>query len=351
MESKVPETGKGMQREPGIWETMKELLLGVRRPLHCIQVGVSSRCVGRCTYCPHTILRERWIDGDMDMDTFSRLWPLMRRSSRVHLQGWGEPLLNPAFFEMTALARRAGCAVSTTTCGLQVDEETASRIVDSGMDIIAFSLAGTDDKSNASRRGISFQQVCDAVKLLQMVRRRKAGVHLEIHFAYLLLASNIDAVRGLPRIMGELGVHAAVVSTLDYIPHPALVQEGFGPNEVQKIANARRVLQETAREAHRLGRDFHWALPFADNPGTVCREDMTRSLYVSWDGSVSPCVYLNLPAEGLDDVTCIFGNVRDENPLEIWERTEYSHFRNRLATSDPDPFCRDCVKRFESVES
>jgi len=88
-------TRGGEFREPGFWETVKEAFLGTRRPLDCIQAEVTSRCPGRCTYCPHTTQREKWLSRDMDMETFGRLWPLMRRSGRVHLQGWGEPLLNP----------------------------------------------------------------------------------------------------------------------------------------------------------------------------------------------------------------------------------------------------------------
>ena len=114
---------------PGFWETVKETFLGVRRPFDCLQVEVTSRCPGRCTYCPQTVLRQQWLARDMDWDTFVPLWPLMRRASRVHLQGWGEPLLNPLFFDMVALARKAGCDVSTTTSGLLMTPELARRIV------------------------------------------------------------------------------------------------------------------------------------------------------------------------------------------------------------------------------
>ena len=141
--------------EPGIWETLRERLFGVRRLLDCLQVEVSTRCPGRCRYCPHTVMHEQWQGRDMDMATFARLWPLMRRSSRVHLQGWGEPLLNPAFFEMAALALKAGSAVSTTTCGLIMNEHLALQLVESGLDIIAFSLAGTSAATNVSRQGVS----------------------------------------------------------------------------------------------------------------------------------------------------------------------------------------------------
>jgi MoaA/NifB/PqqE/SkfB family radical SAM enzyme len=335
-------------REPGIWETIRELLLGVRRFFDCIQVEVTSRCPGRCIYCPHTAMGDRWRSRDMDMETFTLLWPLMRRSVRVHLQGWGEPLLNPAFFAMAALARKAGCSVSTTTCGLIMNEEMAVKIVEAGLDIVAFSLAGTDAASNASRHGVDFDRVCRAVSLLQTVRRARRAVHLEIHFAYLMLPSTMGAVRALPGLMHRLGVHAAVISTLDYVPDPDLESEGFTPHEADKLARAEALLRETEGEARRLGAGFHWALPKPDAPGTTCRENIDRSLYVGADGSVSPCVYVNLPAEGLDPGRRVFGNVREQDPLEIWESAEFKRFRERLADGDPDLPCMACPKRFSS---
>jgi radical SAM protein with 4Fe4S-binding SPASM domain len=346
MKKKTEATGGEEFREPGFWETVKEAVFGVHRPLDCIQVEVTSRCPGRCTYCPHTTRRENWISRDLDMETFGRLWPLMRRAGRVHLQGWGEPLLNPAFFDMAALARKAGCQISTTTCGLRMDPELALRIVESGIDIVAFSLAGTDTASNASRLGVDFDRVCEAVTTLQAVRRERMGVHLEIHFAYLMLASNMEAVAGLPALMQRLGVHAAVISTLDYIPEPGLAVEAFTPPEADKLAKAAAILAEVQAEARRRGLGFHFELPSPAASGTACRENIGRSLYVSADGSVSPCVYVNVPLAIAGPKRRVFGNVRDQDPVQIWESAEFRRFRERLACGDPDLPCQSCPKRF-----
>jgi len=346
MKKKTKATGGEGFREPGFWETVKEAVFGARRPLDCIQVEVTSRCPGRCSYCPHTTQREKWLSRDMDMEAFGRLWPLMRRAGRVHLQGWGEPLLNPVFFDMAALARNAGCQVSTTTCGLRMDPELALRIVESGIDIVAFSLAGTDTASNASRRGVDFDRVCEAVSTLQAVRRERMGVHLEIHFAYLMLASTMEAVAGLPALMQRLGVHAAVISTLDYIAEPGLDAEAFTPQETDKLAKAAAILSEVEVEARRLDLGFHYELPSPAAAGTACRENIGRSLYVSADGSVSPCVYVNVPVGIADPKRRVFGNVRDQDPVQIWESTEFRRFRERLACGDPDLPCRSCPKRF-----
>ncbi|MEJ5357116.1 MAG: radical SAM protein [Desulfobacterales bacterium] len=331
---------------PGLRETLKEALLGLRRPLACVQVEVTSRCPGRCRYCPHTVLRDTWRGGDLDCETFGRLWPLLRRSLRVHLQGWGEPLLHPEFFTLAALARRAGCQVSTTTCGLHLDEKLARRIVASGIDIVAFSLAGSDAATHeAARCGVGFERVLAAVETLQAERRKRQAVHLEIHFAYLLLYSALDSVAGLPALMERLGVHAAVVSTLDFLPDASLAAEAIRPGEQEKIARAAEVLSRAAAAARARGLAFDYALP-AVEIRAPCRERVDRSLFVAADGTVSPCVYRNIPAGALEGRRLVFGQIPEEDPVAIWEKESFRRFRERLAAGEPDAVCRCCPKRF-----
>jgi MoaA/NifB/PqqE/SkfB family radical SAM enzyme len=332
--------------KPSVWERLKELLAGRRRVLDWVQVEVSSRCPGRCIYCPHTLFKERWRGQDMAMSTFERLWPLMRRAARVHLQGWGEPLLNPSFFEMADLARRSGCAVSTTTCGLGLNDDTARRLVSSGLDIVAFSLSGTDETGNAARLGVPFEQVCAAVACLQAARRAKGAPHPKIHFAYLLLASNMSDVRAVPALMRRMGVHATVVSTLDYLPDPALAEEAFLPERPEKLGAASVILAETAAEADRLGVAFDYCLPRWELPGAGCRENIARALFVSADGDISPCVFVNIPSEGADCRRRIFGNIHSVDPLAIWNKPDYRAFREGLERGEPDTICRPCPKRF-----
>jgi radical SAM protein with 4Fe4S-binding SPASM domain len=147
-------------------------------------------------------------------------------------------------------------------------------------------------------------------------------------------------------LMQRLGVQAAVISTLDYIPEPGLESEAYQPQETEKIAQAAAILAETAAEAQRLGLGFHYDLPSPKARGTSCRENIRRSLYVSADGSLSPCIYVNLPTHTSDARRRVFGNVREQDPLEIWESFDFRRFRERLACGEPDLPCRSCPKRF-----
>jgi len=228
-----------------------------------------------------------------------------------------------------------------------MDEELAERIVTSGIDIVAFSLVGTDEKSNAARAGVPFSRVEEAVRRLQQARKKHNAVHLEIHLAYLMLASNVEAVRGLPKLMEEWGIHAVVVSTMDYIPSPDMEHEAFAPHEREKIEAARVVLEDVGAEVKAAGRDFYASLPAAE-PAPCCRERAHRTLYVDAAGEVSPCVYLNVPMEAEQPRRTVFGQVRQTDPLTIWTLPEYVDFRKAVETADPPAACVSCAKRFEA---
>lgn len=332
-------------RGPGVWETVRSLVAPPSKMFDVLQIEVTSACLANCSYCPRTVQRERWKNAYMSDQTYANAWPLFRQARRVHLQGWGEPLLHRRFFDFVELARRADCQVSTTSCGLLMNEGIAAKLSRSGVDIIAFSLAGTDQPGNASRGEDAFERVTQGIHILQKTRKALMAVHLEIHIAYMLLASRIEDLRGLPGLLGELDAHAAVVSTLDFIPSADMAHEAFMPWEQDKIAHARAVLEEVAAQARADGRAVFYSLPVPEARDT-CLEHIERSLYISSDGSISPCIYVNLPTKGEDPLRRVYGNLNHDDPLGIWASPGYQAFRRGLATREPDANCRDCPKRY-----
>lgn len=332
-------------KSPGVLRECLDLIMG--RELGCLQVEISSRCPGKCIYCPHTVYADNWKSRHMEPRTFANLWPLMCKATRVHLQGWGEPFLHPNFMDFANLALRAGCLVSTTTSGLYMNEEVAMQIVESGIDVVAFSLAGTCASSNDKyREGVPFDKVEKAVRLLQAVRKKRKAVHLEIHLAYLLMASKLDVLWKLPELMEDWEVHETIISTLDYIPAPHLTSEAFLPHERGKIKAAQAVVFEITKETRARDREIYASFP-EEKAAAQCREEAQKNLYVDADGVVSPCVLLNIPTRDGSSSKKTFGSVNEEDALSIWDKNEYRAFRKALVTLNPDPVCKNCIKRHE----
>ncbi len=322
-----------------------------------IQVEVTSSCNASCTYCPRTAFQSFWADRHMPLARFEKLRPAFPRSRMVHLQGWGEPLLNPGVFDMIRMAKEAGTAVGTTTNGTRLDAEHARRLAESGIDLVAFSLAGTAQGHDAARPGTRLENVLKAIRTLRQARDGRGAERPTIHVAYMLLRSGLDELDGLPSLLKDEGVSQVVISVLDFVPSPALCGESLTPSDAAEHDRLRSRLEEVKSGAAALGLPVHYHLGHPERRGKVCAENVQRAIYVSADGAVSPCVYLGVPATeaslfvrgtGRPYRGVRFGGV-DDAPLEsIWNRDDYAAFRRAFSEGDPPEPCRDCPKLRES---
>jgi MoaA/NifB/PqqE/SkfB family radical SAM enzyme len=260
-----------------------------------IQLEVTTRCNAACVYCPRTAYRDAWRDRSLSLATFRRLLPALKKTRLVHLQGWGEPFLHPDFFTLTAMAKEAGCRVSTTTNGMLLDEDRLRQVVASGLDIIAFSLTGLKAGHDRARPGAIYRQVLSAIQTLNRLKAREGRTTPQIHLAYLVLRSGLADLEKLSQVLPGLGVQQAVISTLDFVPTRELAGESFLNAAVAEYEGLHASLAEVAAAANRLGVSLHYPRKPSATRGVLCPENPLAALCVAADGAVSPCVFTNLP--------------------------------------------------------
>jgi len=263
------------------------------------------------------------------------------------LQGWGEPLLHRDFFSLVRLAKGAGCRVGTTTNGMLLGDESVPALFDSGLDVIAFSLAGGDAYHDRVRRGTILARVLDAMERLAAERLRRGLTRPAIHVAYMLLRSGLESCARLPELLRRVSVDAVVVSTLDFVCAEDLRAESLRLDE-GGLAAARRLLEDLGRQGLPV---YHY---LGNGPAGRCAENPYRALFVTVDGSVAPCVYLGLPVAepvkiydipaGRFHAPLIFGNIGERTLAEVWRGWDYRSFRRALKRGTlPEP-CRFCLK-------
>jgi MoaA/NifB/PqqE/SkfB family radical SAM enzyme len=317
-----------------------------------VQVEVTTYCQAACRYCPRTAWREIWQNRHLPREILVQLLPSLKRTGHVHLQGWGEPLLHPHFFDLVALARAAGCRVGTTTNGLLITKETAVRLVESGLDVVAFSLAGIGETHNVWRPGTTYRQVLEAIRTLQDVKARLGRTAPAVNIAYMLLRSGLKDLDRLPDELAGLGLGQVVISTLDLVPAPELARESLAaaPGPEQTVLSAR--LEAVAAAAARQGFRLHYPLPPAGADPRRCPENVLKALIVSAQGTVSPCVFLNLPEGGIfysdgrphPCQPLAFGSLQEHSLTEIWWSRDWERFRAAWAGPGPPFSCRHCLK-------
>lgn len=321
--------------------------------LDWLQIEVTTHCNAACTYCPRTVFRDNWINRHLDKDAFDRLTPYFKHTKLVFLQGWGEPFTNPRMLEMAIRAKNDGCLVGATTNGMLIDTALAEAIVEAGVDILALSLAGIGNTNDRWRRGTQYEKVLASLRELDAAKRRRGSSRPAIHIAYLLMRSALDELPEIPQKLYKSGADQMVISTLDFVPSPELAAETLFFDDEREAAPVRKLITATIREGRKKGLAIHAHLPIRSRPFQTCTENATRSLFVSAEGSVSPCVFTNLPLTtalralpGRTPINrMVFGNI-NETPLEkIWVNDEYKKFRASFTTGDLAPSCRSCPKR------
>ncbi|HHY93548.1 MAG TPA: radical SAM protein, partial [Firmicutes bacterium] len=254
-----------------------------------VQVEVTSACQARCTFCARTILADRWINAHLSWEAFSALLPYVAHMEQVHLQGWGEPLLHPRLWDMTATLKQAGCRVSLTTNGMLLDEVAIREACRLGLDLVAVSVAGARSTTNDSLRvGAPLEHTTAHVShLCAQDPRPKVVLIMQ------LMRPNLPELPELVRLAKELGADEVVAAHLDYVPSPevdALRVFGREPDPL---------ISELATEAERRGKElgvavhvFGWTLR---DEVMVCAADPIHNLWIAVDGQAAPCPYLALP--------------------------------------------------------
>lgn len=334
---------------------MRKLLLPrlFGRKFDWLQVEVTSCCNALCAYCPRTIYRHTWRSRHLSLEIFRRLVPDLKWVNLVYLQGWGEPFLNPDFFAFVTLAKQQGCRVGATTNGALFTESLIAQLVESGMDVVAFSLAGIGHTHDIWRHGTQFTQVLEAVRALQDYKRRLGKKTPEVHVAYLLLRSGLRDLEKMPEALRGLGISQVVISTLDLVAAPELEVEALASVSARESFEIMAKVENVATAAARHGITLYYSRPFSGQERPTCPENVLNALVVSAEGEVSPCVFTNVPATGGHHCyhgmqhplqPLVWGRVQESSLQEIWRQPDYVSFRCSFFQGSPFPPCQHCLK-------
>jgi MoaA/NifB/PqqE/SkfB family radical SAM enzyme len=315
-----------------------------KRPLRALQVEVTSRCTRSCSICPRTGLSDTWRDGDLSEKVWDILEPDLGLAEHVHLQGWGEPLLNPHLPRWAARAREAGCSVGVTTNG---DLLTESRewLLEGHVNLIILSAAGSGERHRALRDGAAFDRLMyAAADLVSELKRKKLRVELKL--SYLLTRSNAHELPGAVRMAAGAGLNEVFLTHLD-CPTSRHQREEAAYEDRRMLIDAGPVLKEAAKTARRARIGFREPPPGGEEV-LACALNPARFTFVAWDGRVGPCVNLLLPVTG--PIPRYSGpEVIRADPVVYGRLEEASLFR-LLQSPERESFVAPLSKRLEAEE-
>ncbi len=240
-----------------------------------LQIEPVGQCNLRCEMCPIQFRRDGPPWGPpalMKFDTFTRLVDGFVGLRELHLQGLGEPMMHPRFFDMVEYAVRKGITVTTNSNLTLLTRGRAERAVTSGLERLHVSIDGATPETYASIRirGRLDRVIRNVELLLEMRDRfRKATPHL--HLVVVIMRRNLHELPDLVRLAKRLSTEEVFVQHLCHDFGEATLPAEYRP--MRDFVDAETLLSE---DPARVERYFQEARDVAAQIGVHLRLPRTR---------------------------------------------------------------------------
>ena len=319
-----------------------------------VQIEPVGQCNLRCQMCPIQFRQDGPPYGApafMPFEMYTRLIDEVPSLRRLHLQGLGEPMMHPRFFEMVRYGAARGIEVTTNSNLTLLNERRADDCAASGLAELHVSVDGaTAATYERIRVRGHFDRVLRNLTLLEEAKRRAGAAGPALQIVMVLMRQNLDELPALVRLAASWGAQALFVQHLCHDFAESSLPERYRP--MREFVDAQTLLGE---DASRIERVFAEARRAADACGMQLRLPRTTprafgdvamlgscdwpstGMYFSYDGRAMPCCMVATPDRAN------FGAIEGRTVTDVWESDGYREFRRALATEAPPEICRGCA--------
>ena len=322
-------------------------LLGVRlcsnrlRPIHnpflpwSLDIEPTVACNLRCIMCPSDKIREQRKVRNMSFESFKKVIDSIPTLMKVTVQGLGEPLLAPDFFNMVNYANQKDIAVTTTINATFIDEKIAKKVVESGLSRIYISLDGaTKETYEKIRRGANFERTLDGIRRLVNTRKLRGKPFIDLWMLW--IGENIYELPRMLDLAIELGVDSLTIQPdMTFWGRKELRESIKGISLSKQSRDVAEVIKETQNNAKKKGFNFVYDRKTKFTAKKPCVWPWQAG-FISTDGRIVPCCLLGNPE------TYNLGNILETPYKEIWNGEKMKRLRKTLKEGKLYQFCRDC---------
>lgn len=308
------------------------------------QVEVTTRCPAFCSMCIKAGYRDLY-RKDMGISEFKMILPYLNEVEYVVLEGWGESLLHPRLLDFISLAKPSGAEVGFVTSGAGFDQHYITELIRAGLDFIGFSLAGAKPEThNAIRPGSDFDTLIGSIRLFKEISLKKKLHCPKMRIVYLMLKNNVEDIPPLIELANDIGVKEVALINIIQVTTPWQDHQRIfscasstSSKTSDNLSNLNYIFTKAIKKARRFKIKLRLPSPVAEEVA-VCADDPLRNIYISVEGEVSPCVFLNPPVPSpFTRIFCgeeylvekiSFGNILKEPFETIWNNKDYVEFRD-----------------------
>jgi radical SAM protein with 4Fe4S-binding SPASM domain len=320
---------------------------------HFVQIEPVGQCNLRCRMCAIQFRQDGPPHGPpafIDEAVFQRLIEQCSAADELQLQGLGEPMMHPRFFEMVEFATARGLRVSTNSNLTLLTPARARRCVTSGLSSIHVSIDGANAATyEFIRPGARFDKVLRNLRRLMEARVALCSPIPHVRIVTVLMRRNLEELVDIVALAAAHGVSEVFVQHLchdftedtlpgHYAPMRAFIDtetlEHEDVSRVDAAFAAARAAAERAGVRLRLPRIGGGAVP---NRNQLPCNWPWNGIYLSYKGDAMPCCMVSTP----DRVQ--FGNMAEAGVETIWRNDSYQAFRAALKSDNPPAICHGCA--------
>jgi MoaA/NifB/PqqE/SkfB family radical SAM enzyme len=320
-----------------------------------VQIEPVGQCNLRCQMCSIQYRRDGMDSGPpafMTWSLFEHLLDQFPDLEHLHLQGLGEPMMHPRFFDMVHWAAERGVRVTTNTNLTLLSPRRAKLCISSQLECAHVSIDGaTAATYEGIRRGARYHRVVQNLKLLQSVKNEMQAKTPRLILVMVLMRQNLHELPDLVRQTSAWGNDSLFVQHLCHEYGEAGLPERYRPMrtfvqrqslQVEDRDRVRRIFAAASRVAEEL--EIELRLPSVEprehpveTPGPERCDWPWRGAYFSYDGYAMPCCMISTPDR------MQLGQSPATPAAVVWNGESYETFRRQLASETPPEVCQSCA--------
>ncbi|MFT4740891.1 MAG: radical SAM protein with 4Fe4S-binding SPASM domain [Marivirga sp.] len=287
-----------------------------------IAIEPTTSCNLRCPECPSGLRSFSRATGMLQPEAFQLMLDQLK-SSLISILFYfqGEPYLNRGFLDLVKLASQAGIYTATSTNAHYLDDETAKKTVESGLDRLIISIDGASQETYQSYRiGGKLEKVLEGTRNVIRWKKKLKSKTPHVIFQFLVVKPNEGDIPEIYTLAKKLGVDEVKLKTAqiyNFEKGSPLIPDNPKYSRYRKLQNGLYTIKNKLLNQ--------------------CWK-MWHSCVITWDGKIVPCCFDK-------DAQHQFGDLKKDNFKSIWYGENYQDFRNKILVSRKKiDICTNCTE-------